>query len=126
MPDNNGRPNTLEDYLTSVKRDNGKHMKFGFNPIVTENDKIYANLVIQDGGSKPTEQACTNGLAALQATWDAEFAGYRKARRDAHINVKDQLDQLYHDINDGKLGNDAKTGSWYLAVKTIKDNNPKG
>ena len=46
MPDNNGRPNTLEDYLTSVKRDNGKHMKFGFNPIVTENDKIYANLAV--------------------------------------------------------------------------------
>ena len=28
-------------------------------------------------------------------------------------------------IDGGLLGEDAKTGSWYLAIKEVKDNNPK-
>tara|TARA_E500000331_G_scaffold302819_1_gene304952 strand:- start:605 stop:973 length:369 start_codon:yes stop_codon:yes gene_type:complete len=42
-----------------------------------------------------------------------------------YADLGDQLDQLYHDIDDGKLGADAKTGSWYLAVKKVKDDFPK-
>ena len=34
-------------------------------------------------------------------------------------------DMLYRDIDAGKLGNDAKTGEWYLHVKKVKDDNPK-
>ena len=39
-----------------------------------------------------------------------------------YIPIPDQLDQLWHDINDGKLD---KTGSWYLGVKEVKDRFPK-
>lgn len=39
--------------------------------------------------------------------------------------ISDQLDSLYHDIDDGKLGADAKTGTWYAAVKKVKDDTPK-
>ena len=28
-------------------------------------------LIVHDGGTKPTEKECTDGLAALQAAWDA-------------------------------------------------------
>ena len=35
-----------------------------------------------------------------------------------YLSIQDQLDQLWHDIDDGKLD---KTGSWYLAVKAVKD-----
>ena len=38
---------------------------------------------------------------------------------------EDQLDQLYHDINDGKFGADAKTGSWYVGITSIKSAFPK-
>lgn len=38
-----------------------------------------------------------------------------------YINVKEQLDQLYHDIDAGKLD---KTGTWYKALKAVKDANP--
>ena len=34
-------------------------------------------------------------------------------------------EKLFHDIDDGLLGEDAKTGSLYLALKEVKDNNPK-
>ena len=36
-----------------------------------------------------------------------------------------QLDLLWHDINDGKLGENAKTGQWYNHIKNIKQANPK-
>lgn len=42
-----------------------------------------------------------------------------------YADIGEQLDQLYHDIDDGKLGDTAKSGSWYLAVKKVKDDNPK-
>ena len=40
--------------------------------------------------------------------------------------VLEQLDALWHDIDDGKLGDSAKTGSFYLALKAVKDKYPKG
>jgi hypothetical protein len=43
------------------------------------------------------------------------FSGY------GYKSLPDQLDQLYHDIDDGKFGTDAKTGAWYAAVKAVKD-----
>jgi hypothetical protein len=36
-----------------------------------------------------------------------------------------QLDKLYHDIDTGKLGADAKTGNFYLGRKAVKDKYPK-
>lgn len=36
-----------------------------------------------------------------------------------------QLDTLWHDINNGVLGESAKDSEWYLAIKEIKDNHPK-
>ena len=43
------------------------------------------------------------------------FSGY------GYKSLPDQLDQLYHDIDDGKFGTDAKTGAWYAAIKAVKD-----
>ena len=51
----------------------------------------------------------------------------------AHVNERiyhyrswqHQLDMLYNDIEAGKFGEDAKTGSWYLWIKGIKEANPK-
>ena len=39
--------------------------------------------------------------------------------------IPEQLDQLFRDITAGKFGNDAKTGEWYIAIKAVKDANPK-
>ena len=40
-------------------------------------------------------------------------------------NIEEQLDQLWHDIDDGKLGAAATTGSWYVSISTIKNAFPK-
>ena len=36
-----------------------------------------------------------------------------------------QLDQLWHDMKDGKLGAGATTGSWYVGISSIKNLFPK-
>ena len=38
--------------------------------------------------------------------------------------IQDQLDQLYHDMADGKLGAGATTGSWYVGITSVKIAHP--
>ena len=103
-----GRPNHIEDYLVTVRTGQW----FGWS---NSSDKSYANLIIHDGGSKPTESDCTTGLAAMQAAWDLEYDSYKSKRRAEYPSLEDQLDDIYHN------GIDA----WKAAIKTIKDKYPK-
>tara|TARA_B100002019_G_C21153696_1_gene539573 strand:- start:41 stop:370 length:330 start_codon:yes stop_codon:yes gene_type:complete len=103
-----GRANHIEDYLVRVK--NGQW--FGWsNP----DNKIYANLIVHDGSTKPTEKECTDGLAALQAAWDLENDSYKSQRRAEYPSLVDQLDDIYHNGIDG----------WKATIKAIKDKYPK-
>ena len=63
----NGRADHIEDYLCTVRTGQW----FGWSDI---HNKIYENLIVHDGGSKPSEKECTDGLAAMQAAWDFENA----------------------------------------------------
>ena len=103
-----GRPNHIEDYLVRSKTGGW----FGWSD---SSNKIYANLIVHDGGSKPTESDCTNGLAALQAAWDLENDSYKSKRRAEYPTIIDQLDKIYHS------GIDA----WKTDIKAIKDKYPK-
>ena len=102
------RPDHIQDYLITVRTGQW----FGWTD---SKNKIYANLVVHDGGSKPTESDCTNGLAALQATWDLENDSYKSKRRAEYPKFEDQFDQIYNE------GIDA----WKATIKTIKDKYPK-
>ena len=119
-----GRPNHIEDYLVTVRLGQWFTWSDPTNP-------IYANLVVLDGGSKPTETECTDGLAALQSTWDLEYDSYKSQRRlgvgttSCYDTIENQLDQLYHDMQDGKLGVAATTGSWYVGITSVKTSFPK-
>tara|TARA_B100000405_G_C16406739_1_gene308839 strand:- start:241 stop:525 length:285 start_codon:yes stop_codon:yes gene_type:complete len=42
-----------------------------------------------------------------------------------YISLENQLDQLYHDINAGKFGADAKTGEWFIGITSVKTAFPK-
>jgi len=63
--DMNGRPNHIMDYLTTVRAGQWFGWAKGDAPRM-----VYANLIVHDGGSKPTEQECTDGLAAMQTAYD--------------------------------------------------------
>ena len=119
-----GRPDHIEDYLVTVR----KGQWFGWSD---PDNRIYANLVVHDGGSKPSESDCTNGVAALQTAWDLENDSYKSRRRSGvgstsgYAFISEQLDQLYHDMTDGKLGACATTGSWYVGITSVKTAFPK-
>ena len=51
------------------------------------------------------------------------LSGVLNKRKTEYLSWQEQLDKLYHDINDGKLD---KTGSWYTHIKAVKDANSKG
>ena len=50
---------------------------------------------------------------------------YQGNRANSYPQVTEQLDQLYHDMKDGKLGVGATTGSWYVGISSVKDAYPK-
>ena len=114
-----GRPDHIEDYLVKVRTGQW----FGWSD---PDNKIYANIIVHDGGSKPSESDCTTGLAALQATWDEENKEYKRQRvvgvgtTAGYESIANQLDQLYHDMKDGKLGVAATTGSWFVGITSVK------
>ena len=51
---------------------------------------------------------------------DEEANGYKYARETAYPSLKEQLDKLYHDMKDGKLGVAATTGSWFVGITSVK------
>ena len=102
---------TLEDYL--VQLHNGQW--FGFNNLVTEEDKTYVNLVIHSSDAKPSESDCTAGVAALQTAYDAlEYSRTRKAKYD----LLNQDEMRYDDVKNS-------TTTWVDAIDAIKAAHPK-
>ena len=103
-----GKANHIEDYLITVRAGQW----FGWSD---SKNKIYANLIVLDGGAKPTEKECTDGLAALQAAWDLENDSYKSQRRAEYPSIVDQLDTIYH----------SGVAGWKTSIKAIKDKYPK-
>ena len=91
--DINGRQNHIEDYLVTVRTGQW----FGWSD---PSNKIYANLIVHDGGSKPTESEVNAGLAAMQSEWDESNKEYKTQRitgigtTAGYLNIRAQLDQL--------------------------------
>ena len=101
-----GRADHIEDYLVTVRPGGW----FGFSD---PSNKVYANLIVNDGGSKPTETEVNDGLKKLQDDFDA--LAYSRNRAKEYPTIKDQLDLIYHS------GIDA----WKAKIKETKDKYPK-
>ena len=99
-----GRPNHIEDYLAKLHKGHW----FGFGTNITEEDKVYANLIIhpkiwddsytgdihEDGmidnpHSKPTEQECIDGLAQLQTDFDNAKTKQETDKASGNQKLKD-------------------------------------
>ena len=77
-----GRANHIEDFLVTVR--GGQW--FGWSD---SKNKIYANLIVHDGGSKPTEQECTDGLAQMQTDHDDAKTKKETDKTNANQKLKD-------------------------------------
>ena len=82
MDFNTGKPNHIEDYLVTIRTGQW----FGWSD---SKNKIYANLIVHDGGSKPTEQECTDGLAALQTNFDNAKTKQETDKASGNQKLKD-------------------------------------
>ena len=104
---------SLQDALAYFNTD--KHQWYGW--INLEDGEVYSNLKLNDDtATMPTEEEVNEKIAELQ---------WIKDRATSYPLLAEQLDKLFHDIDGGLLGEDAKTGSLYLALKEVKDDNPK-
>ena len=70
----------------------------------------------------PEADIITAFKARLVVEKSLEYQGHRA---NTYPQVTEQLDQLYHDMKDGKLGVGATTGSWYVGISSVKDAYPK-
>ena len=88
------------------------------------NGEVYSNLkLINNDATMPTEEQVNAKIAELQADLDYQNVDYVKGRKSSYPDITEQLDKLWHDINNGTLDN---TGAFFTALKTVKDDNPKG
>ena len=70
----------------------------------------------------PEADIITAFKARLVVEKSLEYQGHRANK---YPQVTEQLDQLYHDMKDGKLGVGATTGSWFVGISSVKTSFPK-
>ena len=112
---------TKAEHVTALKAKHSSLTKMVNGVESTLSDSEYEATI--DGWA--TTMAAADVRTALIAS-GGQSADYSEHRTNVHSgygykSLPDQLDQLYHDIDDGKFGADAKTGTWYAAVKAVKD-----
>ena len=73
--------------------------------------------------SKPTDSQIASYETAGNTA--ETLSGVLSKRQIEYLTWQEQLDKLYHDINNGKFGDTAKTGTWYTHIKAVKDANSK-
>ena len=97
--------------------------------------KAYPNVVTIDDSTGAFD-ASGNSITIVQSNVDAARVELNKlnykservigsATTSGYLPLQEQLDQLYHDMKDGKLGVGATTGSWYVGITSVKTAFPK-
>ena len=97
--------------------------------------KAYPNVVTIDDSTGAFD-ASGNSITIVQSNVDAARVELNKlnykservigsATTSGYLPLQEQLDQLYHDMKDGKLGVGATTGSWFVGISSVKSAHPK-
>ena len=107
-----GRPDHINDWLAGYRNGNW----YGY----TDNtNQVYANLIVLDGGSKPTESEVNAGLKSLQDNYDAQE--YVRKRVGQYPPLQDFADAMYWNSK----GDSTKLEAYYGACEKVKTDNPK-
>ena len=92
--------------------------------VIVENDDV--DKIQWVDGTNPIDKAT---ILAKKSEIDAEWNKnkYQRDRKEdfRQLGIREELDLLWHDIDDGKFGADAKTGGFYTTIKALKDKYPK-
>ncbi len=97
---------------------------------IDETFNKYSNFKGYVGNAPATETEYdamkANAFSGTPPTWsDIQAQMYDINRKYEYVSIKDQLDQLYHDINSGKFGSEAKNGDWFVGISSVKTKYPK-
>jgi hypothetical protein len=96
------------------------------SPGITSVDDFEYNPAWEDANTK-IDYTMPFTKAELLAKWQEKYTEYNSKvykldREVEYPQLGEQLDALFHDIDDGKLD---KTGSFYTLLKEVKDTYPK-
>ena len=111
---------TLEQWKTQVIADNPKPVRHTDGTEFTDEEYNAAIDEWANNAYEREQDMAANGYKIYRVH------GKTGEEVETYPSIVEQLDKLWHDIDGGKLGADAKTGSWYLAIKQVKDESPKG
>ena len=75
--------------------------------------------VDEEGREPPTSQEI--GLEIIREQKIYDYYEYERNREKQYPDLKDQLDNLYHDIKNNNLNN----GEWIKSIDKVKLDNPK-
>ena len=109
---------TKAEHITALKAEYSSLTKMTNGVSSTLSDSEY-EATIDDWATTRAAEDVREALIE-DGRQSADYAVLRTSAHSGHgyKSLPDQLDQLWHDIDDGKLD---KTGSWYTAIKAVKD-----
>jgi hypothetical protein len=112
---------TKAEWVATYKSQNPTLKKMVNNVTSTMDSEEYEATIDSWATNRAAEEVREGIIAS-----GGESADYASIRTDSMVadsypSISDQLDKLYHDVDDGKFGSDAKTGTWYTAIKAVKD-----
>jgi len=105
--------------------DNSNFIITGSDP--TTEAEYKKNVVFYTDSTAKTVKEAPVTWSQVQTKYNAMMVlynnnSYARKRIVDYAPVKEQLDKLFHDIDQGKLD---KTGSFYTHIKKVKDDAPK-
>ena len=108
---------TKAEHVTALKAQHSSLTRLVDGVTETLSDSEY-EAMIDDWATAGAAGDVRNELKASGGA-SADYASFRTDPISGHgyKDITEQLDQLWHDIDDGKLD---KTGSWYTAIKAVK------
>ena len=86
-------------------------------------DGVLLDFTAEEEIARDNQEAANKADAAANLYKMERTVG--TATTTGYISLTEQLDQLYHDINAGKFGADAKTGDWFVGISSVKTSFPK-
>ena len=105
---------SLQDALIHFNTD--KPAWYGWKD--SKDGEVYSNLkLLDDTATMPSEEDVNAKIAEIQIQEDRKYA---------YPEIAEQLDLLWHAIEDGNFTNaKLKNTDFYLKLKEVKDDNPK-
>jgi hypothetical protein len=83
----------LSDYLNTINQEYPQWYGWGR---IDGDREVYSNLIVHSPDAiKPTEQECIDGVASLQADWDAQE--YARLRQADYPSIQDCLHAILDD-----------------------------